>query len=308
MKKLLITGGTVFVSRFCATWFVKKGYEVYVLNRNTRSQVAGVHLLCADRHQAKDILRSHSFDAVLDICAYHKEDIIDLLEAIPATHDYIFISSSAVYPQTLPQPFCETMPIGYNAIWQAYGMGKVEAEQALQERFPHAYILRPPYLYGPMQNVYREPFVFTCAMQKRPFYVPKDGSMPLQFFHVEDLCRCIEAILQLHPQEHIFNVGNKEIVDICTFVKLCYEVAKQPCQIKEVWNHPQQRDYFSFYDYAYVLDTHRQDKLIPDTKPLKEGLEESFLWWQQHPATVVKKIIFLLLSSILSRHKIIYSL
>ena len=48
--KMLITGGTVFVSRFAAEYFVKKGHEVWVLNRNTRPQVPGVHLIEADRN------------------------------------------------------------------------------------------------------------------------------------------------------------------------------------------------------------------------------------------------------------------
>ena len=47
------------------------------------------------------------------------------------------------------------------------------------------HILRPPYLYEPMNNVYREAFVFDCALADRKFYLPKDGSMKLQFFHVK---------------------------------------------------------------------------------------------------------------------------
>lgn len=45
MKKLLVTGGTVFVSRFIAEYFVSKGDDVYVLNRNTRVQSKGVYLV-----------------------------------------------------------------------------------------------------------------------------------------------------------------------------------------------------------------------------------------------------------------------
>lgn len=41
-----------------------------------------------------------------------------------------------------------------------YGTDKVEAEKYLLSRVSNAYILRPPYLYGTMQNLYREPFVF----------------------------------------------------------------------------------------------------------------------------------------------------
>ena len=42
MKKILITGGTVFVSRYMAEYYASKGYEVYVLNRNSKKQSKGV--------------------------------------------------------------------------------------------------------------------------------------------------------------------------------------------------------------------------------------------------------------------------
>ena len=32
MKKILVTGGTVFVSRYIAEYYVTKGYDVYVLS------------------------------------------------------------------------------------------------------------------------------------------------------------------------------------------------------------------------------------------------------------------------------------
>ena len=39
MKKVLVTGGTIFVSRYIAEYYVAKGYEVYVLNRNSRERI-----------------------------------------------------------------------------------------------------------------------------------------------------------------------------------------------------------------------------------------------------------------------------
>ena len=36
MKKILITGGTTFVSKYVAEYFVNVGYEVFVLNRNSK--------------------------------------------------------------------------------------------------------------------------------------------------------------------------------------------------------------------------------------------------------------------------------
>ena len=50
------------------------------------------------------------------------------------------------------------------------------------------------YLYGPMNNVYREAFVFECALKERAFYLPKDGRMNLHFFHVHDLCLFMDIL------------------------------------------------------------------------------------------------------------------
>ena len=54
MKKMLITGGTVFVSRYATEFFIKN-YEVYVLNRNSKLQSSGVTLIEADRHNLNNI-------------------------------------------------------------------------------------------------------------------------------------------------------------------------------------------------------------------------------------------------------------
>lgn len=42
MRNILVTGGTVFVSRYIAEYFVEKGNHVYVLNRNSKPQSEGV--------------------------------------------------------------------------------------------------------------------------------------------------------------------------------------------------------------------------------------------------------------------------
>ncbi|MGL4453177.1 MAG: NAD-dependent epimerase/dehydratase family protein [Sarcina sp.] len=289
MKKVLVTGGTVFVSKYVATYFKNKNYEVHVLNRGTKKQVDGVKLICADRNSLGDTLRDVEFDVVIDVCAYNKTDIENLLNSGMKFKDYIFISSSAVYPETNSIPFSELQDIGENSIWGKYGMDKIEAENYLLSEVPSAYVLRPPYLYGPMQNVYREPFVFECAMKGRKFYIPKEGKMKLHFFHVEDLCKLIEKILEVHPKEQVFNVGNKQVVDINTFVRLCYEVVGENLEKVYITNHDNQRDYFSFYDYEYILDVEKQSKLLPTQKDLFEGLKESYEWYKDNSSNVVRK-------------------
>lgn len=158
--KILVTGGTVFVSRYVADYF-KDNNEVFVLNRNTRKQLDGVNLIEADHQNLGNILKEYNFDVVIDVCSCTGKDVSDLIKALPdGIKDYILISSSAVYPETNLQPFTEEQQTGTNSIWGEYGINKIEAEEILFSKIPSAYVLRPPYLYGPMQNIYREPFVF----------------------------------------------------------------------------------------------------------------------------------------------------
>lgn len=289
MKSILVTGGTVFVSKYVANYFQSNNYRVYVLNRGTKQQIENVNFIYGDRNNLGDCLKEYYFDAIIDVCGYNQKDIENLLNAVGGFKDYLFISSSAVYPETNVQPFSENQRIGLNKIWGKYGIDKVEAEKYLISRVPHAYILRPPYLYGPMQNVYREPFVFECALENRKFYIPKEGKMKLQFFHMNDLCKVMEKILEIYPEEHILNVGNKELVDINTFVELCYKVVGAPLKKVYVSNQTNQRDYFSFYDYEYVLDVTKQNMLLPEQKDLVEGLKESYDWYKNNRDEVVKK-------------------
>ncbi len=105
MKKILITGGTTFVSKYAAKYFVVHGYDVYVVNRNSKPQVKGVTLVESDRHNLGDKLKNLHFDVVADITAYDAQDIIDLHNSLGSFDQYIMISSSAVYPEYGVQPF-----------------------------------------------------------------------------------------------------------------------------------------------------------------------------------------------------------
>ena len=289
MKKVLVTGGTVFVSRYVAEYYVRKNYDVYVLNRNTKVQSEGVTLIEADRKNLGNVLKDYHFDVVFDVTAYNANDVDSLLDGLGSFDDYILISSSSVYPEYCAQPFTENTPIGENKIWGKYGMGKVEAERALQARVPGAYILRPPYLYGPMNNVYREAFVFDCAIKERKFYIPKDGELKLQFFHVKDLCRFMDILIERHPEQKVYNVGNEDAVTIREWAEACYEVVGKRLEFVNVYRDLEQRNYFSFYDYDYYLDISKQKELMPTTEDLVNGLREALEWYLSHTDMVNRK-------------------
>ncbi|MDE7361195.1 MAG: NAD-dependent epimerase/dehydratase family protein [Oscillospiraceae bacterium] len=287
--KILVTGGTIFVSRFTAEYFAAKGHEVFVLNRGTRPQSDGVTLIKADRHALGDTLKGYSFDAVIDVCAYNETDIRNLLDSLGEFGSYIMISSSAVYPETLPKPFNESQEIGANGIWGKYGTDKIAAERALTERVPDAYILRPPYLCGRMNNLYREAFVFECAERSLPFYLPNDGGLPLQFFDVEDLCRFVEVMLEKKPAQRIFNVGYPESMTAHNWVRRCYAVLERRPVFVYVDGAIPQRSYFPFYDYDYKLDVSAMTELMPTLKPLDESLRQSYEWYAENRELITRK-------------------
>ena len=137
--------------------------------------------------------------------------------------------------------------------------------------------------------MYREAFPFDCAILDRKFYIPENGDMKLQFFNVSDLCKFIEIIIEKHPSNHIFNVGNKETVTIKEWVELCYKVAGREVEFVSVSKDIPQRDYFCFYNYEYVLDVRKQNELMPNTVSLHDGLKEEFEWYKNHQDSIYNR-------------------
>ena len=107
-------------------------------------------------------------------------------------------------------------------------------------------------------------------------------------FRSEDLCRFIEILLEKHPEEPIYNVGNPDAVTISEWVKLCYDVVGANLETVQVEGHPQ-RAYFCFHDYDYYLDVSKQMGLMPNVKPLADGLQESYEWFRQNRDAVMHK-------------------
>lgn len=288
MKNILVTGGTVFVSRCIAEYFAAKGENVFVLNRGTKPQSKGVTPIICDRHSLGDTLKKYSFDLVIDVTAYTREDVRSLHTALGDFGQYVFISSSAVYPETLPQPFKETSKCGRNCIWGDYGVNKLAAEEYLLENVKDLYILRPPYIYGRGENLYRAPFIFDCAASGQTVFLPRND-LRLQFFDVEDLCGFIDIVTVRKPEKRIFNVGNQNSVTAEEWVRYCFEAAGKVPEIKLAPKEHFARNYFCFYDYDYFLDVTEMLKLMPLTKSLKQGVCEEYEWYIKNSESVLKK-------------------
>ena len=91
------------------------------------------------------------------------------------------------------------------------------------------------------------------------------------------------------PNQHIFNVGNKDTISIREWVELCYCIAGKQVEFISVKENIEQRNYFRFYNYEYYLDVSKQYELMQDVKPLKDGLKEALDWYIKNTDLVNKK-------------------
>lgn len=156
MKALLI-GGTGTISLSIAERCVRQGWELYLLNRGTKSALApmGAQIIAADMNNEEEVrakLNGMHFDVVAQFIAYEKEQVLRDVELFEGkTDQYIFISSASAYQKPLSYPFVtEGTPL-CNPFWQ-YSRDKIVCEEALMEAnrnagFPVT-IVRPSHTYG----------------------------------------------------------------------------------------------------------------------------------------------------------------
>lgn len=289
--KILIMGGTKFVSKSIAKYFSNYEYDIFVLNRGNSLEFKNT--LKADRHIIKDMkkaLENIKFDYVVDVSAYTKNDVEILYNCLDKSNlkKYVFISSSAVYTENNSLPIKESANKGFNNNWKDYGINKLEAEEFLftkykTDRYP-VVVLRPPYLYGPMNNLYRESYIFDCLLNNEPILVPNDGQTKIQFLHINDLCRQIKEIINNDDiVGKAFNVGNREYITFEEWIKKCFEATNLKTEIlygNKFNIIENSRTYFPFRDYEYYLDTSLIESICKVERDFTLGLKESFDYYK----------------------------
>ncbi|GHB37801.1 epimerase [Pseudovibrio japonicus] len=305
MNKLLVIGGSGFVGASLIPALLSKGYDVTLLNRGSRP-IKGTQQLVADRNdpfamrQAKD-----RFDAVIDTSAYTKEQS-ELAFKTFGIHakKWIHLSTAAVYKETHDHLPSEKDPIGGTPTWGAYGKNKSEVDDFLlnQEHTPTVAI-RPPYLYGPNNDIDREQFVWARALTDRPIILPSDGQSKLQFLHEEDLASFIVYLLAMHamPTEAI-NLADPHILTAEKWVQMLCEIAEVKAEIlygKDIAPDVPAREYFPFRDCDNALDVTRYLENF-DWQPqykLRDGFTQTFNSYSREelrrysPPTLAEKAI-----------------
>lgn len=139
--KILLIGGTGVLSTDIRELSVKKGHEVYILNRgknknkNNNNEVKVIIGDIRKIKETKEVLKDYYFDVVIDFLSFNLEQLKGTLEIFnKKCEQYIFISSATAYRKTKKdEKITEDYELN-NESWE-YANHKRECEKYLKENF-----------------------------------------------------------------------------------------------------------------------------------------------------------------------------
>ena len=155
--KALFIGGTGTISTAISALCVKRGWELYLMNRGNHQEHVpdGAKTIVADINDLHDVqtkLDGMTFDVVADFIAYTTDQVERDIQLFSGkTEQYFFISSASAYQKPLSSPvITESTPLA-NPFWQ-YSRDKIACEERLmrayrEQGFPIT-IIRPSHTYG----------------------------------------------------------------------------------------------------------------------------------------------------------------
>lgn len=295
--KVLVMGGTEFVSSSLAKHLIDKGYTVDIFTRGIKEiKYEGIRKhLKGDRKLIEDLERNllgESYDYVFDISAYVKEDVKKLVKVLKRDNlkRYVFCSSGAVYVPS-EEMITEDFTRGENFNWGSYGYDKKEAEDYLfevckKEKFPIT-IFRPTYIYGEENNLYRETYFFDRISEGLDIPIPS-GDKRTQFIHISDLVQVFESAVKAEKSiGQAYNVTHPEIVTWNYLVKTTMGIVNKKVNTIEVDEEKENintREYFPFRNVTYLLDTKKAEEhgLYMPKLTISEGMVLAYNYYSKN--------------------------
>jgi 2'-hydroxyisoflavone reductase len=154
--RLLVLGGTVFLSKAVAAEAVARGHDVTCAARGASGSVPdGARLVEVDRSTGALTVEG-DFHAVVDV-ARHPSWVRAAVEALPGAH-WVFVSTANVYaddstpggtPASLPLVEAIEQDVDLKEQPEAYGPMKVACERAVLDGAASAMVMRPGLIVGP---------------------------------------------------------------------------------------------------------------------------------------------------------------
>lgn len=223
--RILVLGGSVFLSRAVAEEALARGHDVTCACRGTSGSVpAGARHVPLDRSSGT-LEVDATYDAVVDV-ARHPSWVRAAVAATPGAH-WVFVSTINVYadestpggrPGTLPlrEPVWDDVDLRENP--EAYGPMKVACERIVRDGAASATIVRPGLIVGPGDPTGRFsywPARFAAAGRDpdaSTVLAPGDPDDSVQVIDVRDLAAWIVTLAEQRTTGDLDAVGEQTTI------------------------------------------------------------------------------------------------
>jgi nucleoside-diphosphate-sugar epimerase len=310
--KVLFIGGTGNISTSVSKLCVKRGIDLYLLNRgNTKVVIPGTKIIKADITQIKEtasVLQNHKWDAVVNWIAFNTDDIQrdhDLFKG--KTKQYIFISSASAYQKPVSHPIItESTPLK-NPYWK-YSQNKIACEEMLNilyrnEDFPIT-IVRPSYTYDTVIPVaiggFREYTLIDRMKKGQKIIVHGDGTSLWTNTHADDFAIGFTGLIG-HQQAigHSFHITSDEML---TWDQIYSAVANAagvepnivhiPSDFLAGFNENLRAELLGDKSYSVIFDNTKIKMFVPEYNaiiPFSEGIKRTLSWFGEDSSRQIVK-------------------
>jgi nucleoside-diphosphate-sugar epimerase len=305
--KILVVGGTLFIGRLLVEELVKGGHEVTVLHRKPKHDFGRrVENVMADRNDTaamREALSTRRFEVVFDnVYDWERGTTAEQVEAtVRACGDrisrYIFMSSVAAYGDGLNHKESDPLAPDYHS--NAYVRQKATTERMLfrmhAQRGLPVVTFRPPFVFGPRSNFYREAFFWDRLRAGRPIIIPGDGHRLMQFAYVNDLVQAmIRSMDEPRAVGEAFNIGDPKPVTQAELVEKLARVANLEATLVRVprdiisqagGNAMEEPYYFGeYFDLQPITENIGKVTRVLKMKltPFETALKETYKWYTRN--------------------------
>lgn len=307
--KVLFIGGTGIISTAVSKLALEKGIDLYLFNRNNQKEFIpeGAKIIQGDirnEEEARELLKDHSFDAVVNWIAFTPDHIeTDLRLFRGKTKQYIFISSASAY-QKPAESFIitEKTPLT-NPFWE-YSRNKIACEELLfneyrENGFP-ATIVRPSHTYGNtlipcILNSHKSRWSVVERIKRgKKVIVPGDGTSLWVLTHNSDFAKAFVGILgRKEAIGEAFHITSDEALTWDQITNLIGEAIGVTPNIVHISTDfitaciPELHSELVGDKIGSVyFDNSKIKGLVPDfkaTTPVREGMKKTIDWYMKHP-------------------------
>jgi nucleoside-diphosphate-sugar epimerase len=298
--KVLFIGGTGLISSACSELAIKRGIDLYLLNRGNSSRPVpeGATVLKGDIRNPDSVRRALGdlkFDSVVDWIAFTTEHVagdVALFEG--RTSQYVFISSASAYQKPPARvPVTESTPLR-NPFW-GYSRAKIACEDLLVEAyrktgFPVT-IVRPSHTYDKTALPFLGGYAIIDRMRRgKKVFVHGDGTTLWVLTHHADFAKGFVPLLG-DPRAigDAFQITSDEALSWNQIYEIFAEAAGATADIVPVPSKTIGKFFPDWEEWmlgdrthSMIFDNTKIKQFVPDfaaTIPLMLGAREVMAWY-----------------------------